>query len=263
MNEVLLSFLLGLIQGLTEFLPISSSAHLLFPALLFGTDDLGLAFDIAVHAGTLLAVIYFFRTEIKLMIKSLISRNHNFNDNRKLAYLLIIATIPIVIAGLLGTDFIESNRNSIASIAYMNLLFAGFLLFAYKYSASSKSLIELTIAGAIFIGIFQVFALFPGASRSGTAMTAALLIGLNLKDSSKFAFLLAIPTIFGALVFLIGDMALYETKINIIPLVVGFLTSCIVAFLTIKYFLIFVEKIGMYPFVIYRILLGVLLLALI
>ena len=262
MNEVLLSFLLGLIQGLTEFLPISSSAHLLFPTLLFGTDDLGLAFDIAVHAGTLLAVIYFFRTEIKLMIKSLISKNNN-NDSRKVAYLLIIATIPIVIAGLLGTDFIESNRNSIASIAYMNLLFAGFLLFAYIYSASSKSLIELTIAGAIFIGIFQVFALFPGASRSGTAMTAALLIGLNLKDSSKFAFLLAIPTIFGALVFLIGDTLLYETKIDIISLVVGFLTSSIVAFLTIKYFLIFVEKIGMYPFVIYRILLGVLLLALI
>ena len=262
MNEVLLSFLLGLIQGLTEFLPISSSAHLLFPTLLFGTDDLGLAFDIAVHAGTLLAVIYFFRTEIKLMIKSLISKNNN-NDSRKVAYLLIIATFPIVMAGLLGTDFIKSNRNSIASIAYMNLLFAGFLLFAYKYSSSSKSLIELTIAGAIFIGVFQVFALFPGASRSGTAMTAALLIGLNLKDSSKFAFLLAIPTIFGALVFLIGDMVLYETQINIISLVVGFLTSCIVAFLTIKYFLIFVEKIGMYPFVIYRVLLGVLLLVLI
>ena len=262
MNEVLLSFLLGLIQGLTEFLPISSSAHLLFPTLLFGTDDLGLAFDIAVHAGTLLAVIYFFRTEIKLMIKSLISKNNN-NDSRKVAYLLIIATFPIVMAGLLGSDFIESNRNSIASIAYMNLLFAGFLLFAYKYSSSSKSLIELTIAGAIFIGVFQVFALFPGASRSGTAMTAALLIGLNLKESSKFAFLLAIPTIFGALVFLIGDLVLYETQLNIISLVIGFLTSSIVAFLTIKYFLIFVEKIGMYPFVIYRVLLGVLLLVLI
>jgi len=263
MNDVLLSFVLGLIQGLTEFLPISSSAHLLFPTLLFGTDDLGLAFDIAVHAGTLLAVIYFFRAEIKLMIKSLISKNNNFNDNRKVAYLLIIATFPIVIAGLLGTDFIESNRNSIVSIAYMNLLFAGFLLFAYKYSSSSKSLIELTISGAIFIGVFQVFALFPGASRSGTAITAALLIGLNLKDSSKFAFLLAIPTIFGALVFLIGDLVLYETQINIISLVIGFFTSSIVAFLTIKYFLIFVEKIGMYPFVIYRVLLGVLLLALI
>jgi len=263
MNEVLLSFILGLIQGLTEFLPISSSAHLLFPSLLFGTDDLGLAFDIAVHAGTLFAVMYFFRADIFLMMKSLISKNNTLNDSRKLAYLLIIATIPIVIAGLLGLDFIESNRNSISSIAYMNLVFAGLLLLAYKASSSSKSLVELTILGAIFIGVFQIFALFPGASRSGTAITAALLIGLNLKDSSRFAFLLAIPTILGALVFLIGDLALYPANINRASLVVGFLTSSIFAFLTIKYFLIFVEKIGMYPFVIYRVLLGVFILAII
>ena len=185
MNEVLLSFFLGLIQGLTEFLPISSSAHLLFPTLLFGTDDLGLAFDIAVHAGTLFAVMYFFRKDLSLMIKSLISKNNTLKDSRKLAYLLIIATIPIVIAGLLGLDLIESNRNSISSIAYMNLIFAGLLLLAYKYRSASKSLIELTILGAIFIGVFQIFALFPGASRSGTAITAALLIGLNLKDSNS------------------------------------------------------------------------------
>ena len=236
MNEVLLSFLLGLIQGLTEFLPISSSAHLLFPTLLFGTDDLGLAFDIAVHAGTLVAVLYFFRTEIKLMIKSLISRNNTLSDSRKLAYLLIIATIPIVISRpVFGTDFIESNRNSIASIAYMNLLFAGFLLFAYKYSSSSKKLIELHNCWCHFYRDISGFCFISMVSRSGTAMTAALLIGLNLKDSSKFAFLLAIPTIAGALVFLIGDIVLYETQINIISLV-GLLTSCVVAFLTIKYF---------------------------
>ena len=263
MNEILLSFILGLIQGLTEFLPISSSAHLLFPSLLFGADDLGLAFDIAVHAGTLFAVMYFFRADIFLMMKSLISKNNTLNDSRRLAYLLIIATIPIVIAGLLGLDFIESNRNSISSIAYMNLVFAGLLLLAYMASPSSKSLVELTILGAIFIGVFQIFALFPGASRSGTAITAALLIGLNLKDSSRFAFLLAIPTILGALVFLIGDLALYPDNINSASLIVGFLTSSIFAFLTIKYFLIFVEKIGMYPFVIYRVLLGVFILAII
>ena len=263
MNEILLSFILGLIQGLTEFLPISSSAHLLFPSLLFGADDLGLAFDIAVHAGTLFAVMYFFRADIFLMMKSLISKNNTLNDSRRLAYLLIIATIPIVIAGLLGLDFIESNRNSISSIAYMNLVFAGLLLLAYMASPSSKSLVELTILGAIFIGVFQIFALFPGASRSGTAITAALLIGLNLKDSSRFAFLLAIPTILGALVFLIGDLALYPDNINSASLIVGFLTSSIFAFITIKYFLIFVEKIGMYPFVIYRVLLGVFILAII
>jgi undecaprenyl-diphosphatase len=137
------------------------------------------------------------------------------------------------------------------------------LLVAYRFSSSSKSLIELTVIGALFIGAFQVFALLPGASRSGTAITAALFIGLNLKDSSKFAFLLAIPTILGALVFLIADLALYQAKINVSILVIGFVTSSIFAFLTIKYFLIFVEKIGMYPFVIYRLLLGIFILALV
>ena len=263
MNDLLLSFLLGLIQGLTEFLPISSSAHLLFPSLLFGTTDLGLAFDIAVHAGTLFAVIYYFRSEILLMAKSMFISDVRLSESNKLAQLLIIATLPIVLVGLLGSDFIESNRTNVENIAYMNLLFAGLLLVAYQFLSSSKTLLELTIIGALFIGAFQVFALLPGASRSGTAITAALFIGLNLKDSSKFAFLLAIPTILGALVFLIADLALYQAKINISTLVIGFVTSSIVAFLTIKYFLIFVEKIGMYPFVIYRLLLGIFILALV
>ena len=263
MSDLLLSFLLGLIQGLTEFLPISSSAHLLFPSLLFGTTDLGLAFDIAVHAGTLFAVIYYFRSEILLMAKSIFVADRHSSESSKLVKLLIIATLPIVIVGLPGSDFIESNRTNIENIAYMNLLFAGLLLVAYQFSSSSKTLIELTIIGALFIGAFQVFALLPGASRSGTAITAALFIGLNLKDSSKFAFLLAIPTILGALVFLIADLSLYQAKINISTLVIGFVTSSIVAFLTIKYFLIFVEKIGMYPFVIYRLLLGIFILALV
>ena len=263
MNDLLLSFLLGLIQGLTEFLPISSSAHLLFPSLLFGTTDLGLAFDIAVHAGTLFAVIYYFRSEILLMAKSMFISDVRLSESNKLAQLLIIATLPIVLVGLLGSDFIESNRTNVENIAYMNLLFAGLLLVAYQFLSSSKTLLEITIIGALFIGAFQVFALLPGASRSGTAITAALFIGLNLKDSSKFAFLLAIPTILGALVFLIADLAQYQAKINMSTLVIGFVTSSIVAFLTIKYFLIFVEKIGMYPFVIYRLLLGIFILALV
>ena len=263
MNDLLLSFLLGLIQGLTEFLPISSSAHLLFPSLLFGTNDLGLAFDIAVHAGTLFAVIYFFRSDILLMAKSIFISDLQSRKSNKLAQLLIIATLPIVLVGLFVSGFIESNRGNIANIAYMNLLFAGLLLIAYKYASSSKTIVQLTIIGALFIGAFQAFALFPGASRSGAAITAALFIGLNLKDSSKFAFLLAIPTILGALVFLIADLALYQAKINISTLVIGFVTSSIVAFLTIKYFLIFVEKIGMFPFVIYRFVLGIFILALV
>jgi len=165
------------------------------------------------------------------MAKSMFISDVRLSESNKLAQLLIIATLPIVLVGLFGSDFIESNRTNILNIAYMNLLFAGLLLVAYIYASSSKTIVELTIIGALFIGAFQVFALLPGASRSGTAITAALFIGLNLKDSSKFAFLLAIPTILGALVFLIADLALYQAKINASILVIGFVTSSIFALL--------------------------------
>jgi len=263
MSDLFLSFILGIIQGLTEFLPISSSAHLLFPSLVFGSNDLGLAFDISVHVGTLLAVIYYFRDDILTMTKSLFQSNSSLAEERGLALLLIIATIPIVLAGFFGSDLININRTNISSIAYMNLIFAGFLFIAYLYSSASKTLVELSIIGALFIGLFQVFALLPGASRSGTAMTAALFIGLSLKDASKFAFLLSIPTIFGALVFLLIEISTSSYSFNFISLFIGLITSCVVAFLTIKYFLIFVDRIGMYPFVIYRIILGCILLLLI
>ena len=263
MSDLFLSFILGIIQGLTEFLPISSSAHLLFPSLVFGSNDLGLAFDISVHVGTLLAVIYYFRDDILAMTKSLFQSNSSLAEERGLALLLIIATIPIVLAGFFGSDLINDNRTNIGSIAYMNLIFAGFLFIAYFYSSASKTLLELTVVGALFIGLFQVFALLPGASRSGTAMTAALFIGLSLKDASKFAFLLSIPTIFGALVFLLLEISTSSYSFNFVSLFIGLITSCVVAFLTIKYFLIFVDRIGMYPFVIYRIILGCILLLLI
>ena len=263
MSDLFLSFILGIIQGLTEFLPISSSAHLLFPSLVFGSNDLGLAFDISVHVGTLLAVIYYFRDDILAMTKSLFQSNSSLTEERGLALLLIIATIPIVLAGFFGSDLININRTNISSIAYMNLIFAGFLFIAYLYSSASKTLVELSIIGALFIGLFQVFALLPGASRSGTAMTAALFIGLSLKDASKFAFLLSIPTIFGALVFLLIEISTSSYSFNFVSLFIGLITSCVVAFLTIKYFLIFVDRIGMYPFVIYRIILGCILLLLI
>ena len=263
MSDLFLSFILGIIQGLTEFLPISSSAHLLFPSLVFGSNDLGLAFDISVHVGTLLAVIYYFRDDILAMTKSLFQSNSSLAEERGLALLLIIATIPIVLAGFFGSDLINDNRTNIGSIAYMNLIFAGFLFIAYLYSSASKTLVELSIIGALFIGLFQVFALLPGASRSGTAMTAALFIGLSLKDASKFAFLLSIPTIFGALVFLLIEISTSSYSFNFVSLSIGLITSSIVAFLTIKYFLIFVDRIGMYPFVIYRIILGCILLLII
>ena len=131
MTDYFLSFLLGIIQGLTEFLPISSSAHLLFPTLIFGTNDLGLSFDIAVHAGTLIAVISYFRLEIIYMLKSISSNDVTLSDYRKLTYMLIIATIPIVAVGLGFSDFIEARIFNIFSIAITNLIFAIVLIMVY------------------------------------------------------------------------------------------------------------------------------------
>ena len=258
MTDYFLSFLLGLIQGLTEFLPISSSAHLLFPTLIFGTNDLGLSFDIAVHAGTLIAVIFFFRNEIKCMLKSVTTSDTSLSDYRKLTYMLIIATIPIVVAGLGFSDFIEDRIFNVSSIAITNLIFAIILFVVFLNRKENLSIFEISFKAAILIGFFQCFALIPGASRSGMAITGALLIGLNLKDASKFTFLLSIPTIVGALIFLLIDFN--QINFDYLNVLIGFVVSMIVAFFTIKYFLAFVERIGMVPFVMYRVILGLMLL---
>ena len=263
MSDTVLSFVLAVIQGLTEFLPISSSAHLLLPSLLFGLNDLGLSFDIAVHAGTLIAVIYYFRKEIALMLKSFFLSDKNLLPHRNLAISLIVATIPIVIVGLFVKDLIEQRIFNVEHIAIANIIFAGILLFAYLKRKDIKNLYSVTLYSALFIGVFQSLALFPGASRSGTAITAALLLGFNLKDASKFSFMLSIPTIFGALVLLSIEMQSTLEAFNYMNLIIGFFISMIIAFLTIKLFLNFVERIGMIPFVIYRIILGVFLIILI
>ena len=255
-NDIVLVILLSIIQGLTEFLPISSSAHLLLPSLLFGTKDLGLSFDIATHAGTLVAVIFYFKNDLMRMSSSLLNNDKSLLDDRRLAFLLIIATVPIVIVGLLSSDLIQQRLFSLQSIATMNIVFAFVLMFAFAAGPKNRTIKQLTIFAAIFIGLIQVFALIPGASRSGTAITAGLIAGLSLKDASKFAFLLGIPTILGALVFLLLDMIAPGVEIDLLQLLVGFSISSVVAFLTIKYFLLFVEKIGVMPFVIYRIILG-------
>ena len=264
MNDILLSILLGIIQGLTEFLPISSSAHLLFPSLLFGAQDLGLSFDIAVHGGTLLAVLMYFKSDLSLMLQALNPFAKSYNENsRQLALYLLIATFPIIVFGFIGSDFIENRNFGVVSIAYANLFFAGVLLLAFKFGSASKTIYEVSVLTVLLIGIFQVFALMPGASRSGVVITAALIAGLNLKESSRFAFLLSIPTILGALVFLLIDSANSIEAANYFILLIGFCVSAIFAFYTIKIFLTFVEKIGMYPFVVYRLILGIILLSIV
>ena len=155
-NDIILVILLSIIQGLTEFLPISSSAHLLLPNLLFGTKDLGLSFDIATHAGTLVAVIFYFKNDLMRMSSSLLSNDKNLLDDRRLAFLLIIATVPIVIVGLLSSDLIQQRLFSLQSIAIMNIVFAFILMFAFAAGPKNKIIKQLTIFAAIFIGLIQV-----------------------------------------------------------------------------------------------------------
>ena len=262
-SDFFLALLLSIIQGLTEFLPVSSSAHLLLPSLLFGAKDFGIVFDISVHAGTLAAVIYYFKKEILGLLHAWTPWSTNKSkENFSLGLHLIVATLPIVLVGLLASDLSESRTATITSIALANLVFAALLFVAYKSSTQSKSLAELTLFAALIIGCFQALAVFPGASRSGMAITGALIIGLNIKDTSRFAFLLSIPTILGALILMLAKGAFSIGSSDMLIILTGFIGSAFIAFITIKGFLKFVEKIGMTPFVLYRVALGVALLLL-
>ena len=263
MSDFFLALFLSLIQGLTEFLPVSSSAHLLFPSLIFGAKDFGILFDISVHAGTLLAVIYYFREEIQALIRAWLPWTVDRDmQSFLLGRNLIVATLPIIVAGLFFSDLVESRASSVNSIAWTNLIFAGLLYVVFKFADQSKSLAELTLFAALVIGFFQVLAIFPGASRSGMAITGALIAGLNLRDTSRFAFMLSIPTILGALILMLFKGAYSIALSDLAIMLTGFIGSAIVAFLTIKIFLRVVEKLGMIPFVIYRIILGFALLLL-
>ena len=260
-SDLLLALALACIQGLTEFLPVSSSAHLLFPSLLFGAKDFGLVFDIAVHAGTLAAVVFYFKDDILKLLHAWMPWTSNRNEGDFLLGLnLIIATVPIVFVGLIFSDLISARLHSIGSIAWANLIFAGLLLIAFKMSSQNKNILGLTLSMAIFIGCLQALAVFPGASRSGMAITGALIVGLNIRDTSRFAFLLSIPTILGALVLMVAKGAYSIAFSDMLIMLTGFIGSAFIAFITIKSFLQFVEKIGMTPFVLYRVALGVLLL---
>jgi len=263
MSDYFLALLLSVIQGLTEFLPVSSSAHLLLPSLLFGAKDFGLIFDIAVHAGTLLAVIFYFREDLLKIISAWLPWNSTRNsEDFNLGLNLIIASLPIVFVGLFFSDLTDSRVHDISSIAWSNLIFGLILFIAFKASKQTDSLLSLTIGSALLIGCLQAFAVFPGASRSGMAITGALLVGLTLKDTSKFAFLLSIPTILGALVLMMLKDAHAIGSDDLIILTIGFSVSAVIAFSTIKLFLQFVESVGMTPFVIYRAFLGIALLLL-
>ena len=252
---------LALVQGLTEFLPVSSSAHLILVPILTGWEDQGLAFDVAVHVGTLSAVVLYFRKEISKMTVSWGASvvGKGFDQEAKLAWAVLFGTIPVGIAGLLFKDFIEMHLRAPEVLATATLVFALLLWLADARGRETRDEYSLTWTDILFIGLSQALALIPGTSRSGATMTAALFLGLSRQAAARFSFLLSIPVI-----ILAGGLKtldyLEEASIDDMqPLMLGALLSGVSAYVCIHYFLKLLEKISMLPFVIYRIVLAIFL----
>ncbi len=257
---------LAIVQGLTEFLPISSSAHLILSPYLFGFADQGLAFDVAVHLGTLIAVITYFRREIAAIIpawlRSLPPSQAQTPESR-LGWAVIIGTIPVVLAGLLLKSLIEGELRAPWVIATTTIVFGLLLWWADSKSLRNRHLNDLGVRDALIIGCFQAVALIPGTSRSGITMTAALMLGYTREAAAHFSFLLAIPTILASSLMVTKDLLETDASVDWASLGLGVLLSGVAAYLVIRLFLQFIERIGMWPFVIYRLLLGVTILLLI
>ena len=246
---------LALIQGITEFLPISSSGHLVLPSLLTDWPDQGLAFDVGVHFGTLLAVIVYFRSTLFEMANSTLQWpvHRRYDEHLDWVLKLALATLPAAVVGLLGKDFIEANLRSVVVIATTTVVFGLLLGFADRKRGEST---QVGWDHATWIGLAQALALIPGTSRSGITITAALLLGLARTTAARFSFLLAIPTIAGAQLLLTLDLV--ETGFNAQwrDLLAGAAIAGLSAFWCIHFFILLVERTGMLPYVVYRLLLG-------
>lgn len=253
---------LALLQGLTEFLPISSSAHLILPAQLFGWVDQGLAFDVAVHLGTLGAVMLYFRRDVSNMLQAWlrsITRGEHCQDSR-LAWYVILGTIPVGLAGLLLGGVIENYLRSTLVIAMTTLLFGFGLWLAESRFKHHRSISSLRVRDVLCIGVAQALALIPGTSRSGSTMMIAMMLGMTRIAAARFSFLLSIPVILLAGTFKVLELCQSSEQVSWGHLLLGTLVAFISAYLCIGWFLRMLEKIGLLPFVLYRLFLGIILL---
>jgi len=253
------AIVLALVQGLTEFLPISSSAHLILMPRLLGWTDQGLAFDVAVHFGTLLAVLWYFRSEVRDILIACMSavfgRVHDHNDAR-LGWELLIATLPIVFAGFIFEDFIETELRSPLVIATTTAVFGVLLWFADLHKKEVNDERRIGYGIALLIGLAQVLALIPGTSRSGITITAALALGLSRTAAARFSFLLSMPAIAGAATLETVELLESPLPVDWAAMFVGLGVAAVSAYVCIRVFLNAIDRIGMLPFMLYRLLLA-------
>jgi len=261
---VINAIILGIVQGIGEFLPISSSGHLLFIPWLFNWDyENSLSFDIALHVGTLIAVLAFFWRDWFVLIKDGLTKGIKTFEG-KMFWCLVVATIPGVLAGALLDEFAESffRGKYMPIVLAFSLSVMGILLFlADKYGKQNTDYKEMTFLQTVFIGISQAFAIIPGTSRSGVTMTMARALGIKREAAAKFSFLLSTPIIAGAAVyqFIFKSSELVMTEIMSVPFLVGILTAMVVGFLSIKFLMKYLQTSNFNIFVVYRLVIAVIL----
>ena len=252
LQNIIEIIILSTIQGISEFLPVSSSAHLILVSTLYEFKSSSLLIDISLHLGSLIAIIYFFRVEL-----------FDVRNNKRLLSLIIFGSFPLIIVGYIfySTGIIYKLRN-IEIIAWTTLIFAVVLYISDKSRFDKKISSNLNLKSIIFIGIFQILSLVPGVSRAGITITAARILKFNRVDSSKISFLLSIPALAGASVLSFKDV-LEQTIVFNYLVIVAVISSFIFSFLTVKFFLIYINRFSMNAFVIYRILIALFLFYLI
>ncbi|MDC3040188.1 undecaprenyl-diphosphate phosphatase [Candidatus Pelagibacter sp.] len=240
--------ILSVIQGVSEFLPVSSSAHLILISSLYEFKSNSLLIDVSLHLGSLIAIIFFFKTEL-----------FDIKNNKRLLSLIFIGSIPLMIVGyiLYNSGLIHYLRN-ITVVAWTTLIFAIVLFISDRSRFDKKISSNLNIQSILFIGIFQILSLIPGVSRAGITITAARILKFNRVDSSKISFLLSIPALAGASALGLKEVINQTMDINYLVLI-AIIFSFIFSFLTVKFFLIYINKFSMNAFVIYRIVIALIL----
>lgn len=253
--DLLQAIVLAIVQGLSEFLPISSSGHLILVPHFFGWTDQGLAFDVAVHIGTLLAVLIYFRKQLGVMLHAWLAsvfRGKQTRDSR-LAWQILLATVPVGLTGLIFADFIETHLRDPLFVAGTLTVFGILMLLADRWSAGDKDEYDLSWPQAMAIGCAQALALMPGTSRSGVTMTAGRAIGLSRSAAARFAFLLAVPGIGAAGVYEGMKLLSSPEPVEWLPMLVGLIFAALSGIACIHFLIRFIERIGLLPFALYRI----------
>lgn len=259
MATLFVAALLGVIQGLTEFLPVSSSAHLILARAFFGwdADAFGLPFDVALHAGTLVAVLGYFRNDVRDMIVAAPTALSARSGAGRLARLIVVGTLPVVVVGVLFADWLEAHLRTPAVIA-VTLAIGGFaLVLAERVGAQRRDESALTATDAVLMGIGQSTALVPGMSRSGSTIATGMLMGMTRESAARFSFLLGIPAIAGAAAK--EGIHILRTGLShqdMMLFAIGMITSAAVGYLTIKYFLRFLAGHRLDVFAYYRLALA-------